>query len=104
MRMRQMMVRSIPSFVLFLAAFIESGLLSAPRPAHAGKPPLHVAAAADLMPVLPHLSRDFTKRSGIPVKISWGSTGEEAMAIRHRAPYDIFLAADSVHPGGLLRE
>ncbi|MDA8111607.1 MAG: molybdate ABC transporter substrate-binding protein [Nitrospiraceae bacterium] len=79
------------------------GVLVSPRPALAGKSPLHVAAAADLMPVLPHLSRAFTKKSGIPVKISWGATGEEALAIRHRAPYDLFLAADSVHPRELAR-
>ena len=54
--------------------------------AHAEEAPLHIAAAADLMPVLPALARSFTKKTGIPVRISWGASGEEAQAIRHGAP------------------
>ena len=104
MRIHMKRVGSLSGLALVSAVLLLSGVLFLPRPALAGKAPLHVAAAADLMPVLPHLSRAFTKKSGIPVKISWGSTGEEALAIRHRAPYDLFLAATSrvsrVRPSG----
>ena len=103
MRIHMKRVGSLSGLALVSAVLLLSGVLFLPRPALAGKAPLHVAAAADLMPVLPHLSRAFTKKSGIPVKISWGSTGEESLAIRHRAPYDLFLAADSVHPAGLAK-
>ncbi len=103
MRAHSQRAGSLYGLSLVSAALLMSGFLLVPRPALAGKSPLHVAAAADLMPVLPQLSRAFTKKSGIPVKISWGSTGEEALAIRHRAPYDLFLAADSVYPGRLAR-
>ena len=94
---------------LVCAALGMVAVLKSPAGAEAGKAPLHVAAAADLMPVLPTLVRDFTKTTGIPVRISWGASGEEAQAIRHRAPYDLFLAADRSYPerlaaGGYLRK
>lgn len=86
-----------------------AAVLMSPAGAKAEKAPLHVAAAADLMPVLPALVRDFTRKTGIPVRISWGASGEEAQAIRHRAPYDLFLSADRSFPerlaaGGYLRK
>ncbi|MDA8028896.1 MAG: molybdate ABC transporter substrate-binding protein [Nitrospiraceae bacterium] len=93
-----------------LCAGLGAGaLLMSPAGAQAEKAPLHVAAAADLMPVLPTLVRNFTKKTGIPVRISWGASGEEAQAIRHRAPYDLFLSADRSFPerlaaGGYLRK
>ena len=71
--------------------------------AHAEEAPLHIAAAADLMPVLPALARSFTKKTGIPVRISWGASGEEAQAIRHGAPYDLFMAADRSFPDKLAK-
>ncbi len=69
-----------------------------PAPVHAAPSPLRVAAAADLMPVLPTLLKRFTRETGIPVRVSWGSSGEEAVAIRHGAPYDLFLSADGAYP------
>ena len=86
---------------LLCAVFGASALLASPAGAGAATAPLHVAAAADLMPVLPSLVRSFTEKTGIPVRISWGTSGEEAQAIRHRAPYDLFLAADRSFPEGL---
>lgn len=86
------------------ALLLLSGILLAPRQALAEPPSLQVAAAADLMPVLPPLSRAFMKKTGIKVKISWGPTGEKALAIRHGAPFDLFLAADSATPERLARE
>ena len=74
------------------------GVLCGTVRVHAASPPLRVAAAADLMPVLPSLLKRFTRQTGIPVLVSWGSSGEEAVAIRHGAPYDLFLSADSVYP------
>lgn len=74
------------------------------KEATAGTAPLHVAAAADLMGVLPPLVRQFEQISKIPVRLSWGSTGEESLSIRHGAPYDFFMAADSRTPASLARD
>ena len=83
--------RAVRLVILFLVFF-------GPAPAHAAPSPLRVAAAADLMPVLPSLLKRFTRETGIPVLVSWGASGEEAVAIRHGAPYDLFLSADSAYP------
>jgi molybdate transport system substrate-binding protein len=56
------------------------------------------------MPVLPSLARSFTRKTGIPVRISWGASGEEAQAIRHGAPYDLFMAADRSFPERLAKK
>ncbi len=104
MRVRPWSSPIFRGLALIFAVIIQFGFSSVPRAAFAGEKPLHVAAAADLIPVLPHLARAFTKQSGVPVRISWGSTGEEALAIRHRAPFDLFLAADSVTPKKLSRD
>ncbi len=89
--------------LLIRTALVLALTLMASQGAQAKESPLHIAAAADLMPVLPNLARSFTKKTGIPVRISWGASGEEAQAIRHGAPYDLFLAADRSFPGKLAK-
>lgn len=86
---------------VFALLIFVSVMLCGPIRAHATPVPLRVAAAADLMPVLPPLLKRFTRQTGIPVLVSWGSSGEEAVAIRHGAPYDLFLSADSAYPESL---
>ncbi len=104
MRVHSNSAVSVCGVALAVGALLLPGLPSGPGMALARDRTLHVAAAADLMPVLPHLAKAFTKRSGTPVRISWGATGEEALAIRHHAPYDLFLAADAATPERLGRE
>jgi molybdate transport system substrate-binding protein len=65
---------------------------------------LRITAAADLMPVLPALIREFTKKTHVAVRVSYGSSGEAAIAIRHRAPFDLFLSADAAFPEKLSRQ
>ncbi len=90
---------------LIVGAALFQTLVAGGTPvAQAEEAPLHIAAAADLMPVLPDLARSFTKKTGIPVRISWGASGEEAQAIRHGAPYDLFMAADRSFPDRLARK
>jgi len=84
-----------------LLAILLSG--SGPGVAMAAPPVLHVAAAADLIPVLPTLLKKFTAETHIPVRVSYGASGEEALAIRHHAPYDLFLAADALYPDRLAK-
>jgi molybdate transport system substrate-binding protein len=59
---------------------------------------LHVAAAADLQPVLPAMARSFEKANNVRVEISFGASGTLTMQINGGAPFDVFLAADMGFP------
>lgn len=62
------------------------------------KKELHVAAAADLQPVLPVLANRYEKETGIKLIISYGSSGNLTTQILSGAPMDLFLGADFVFP------
>lgn len=59
---------------------------------------LHVAAAADLQPVMPVLASAYEHATGIKLVVSYGSSATLATQILNGAPMDIFLAADFVFP------
>jgi molybdate transport system substrate-binding protein len=59
---------------------------------------LHVAAAADLQPVLPVLAERYEKATGTKIVASYGSSSTLATQILNGAPVDLFLAADFVFP------
>lgn len=59
---------------------------------------IRVAAAADLMPVMPKLAAEYEKQSGVHLIASFGSSATLTEQIRSGAPFDVFLSADSVHP------
>lgn len=61
-------------------------------------PPLRVAAAADLEPVLPALLAQFQAKTGIRAEASYQSSGTLAAQILNGAPFDLFLAADLSFP------
>lgn len=63
-----------------------------------GQKELHVAAAADLEPVLPLLAAEYEKATGVKLKISYGSSATLTTQILNGAPMDLFLAADFVFP------
>jgi len=56
--------------------------------------PLLVLAASDLVPAFRELAPIFEDRTGTPVDLVFGSTGNLAAQIRHGAPADLFFAAD----------
>lgn len=58
------------------------------------EPKLLVAAAADLVKVLPEIGAEFKKRSGQAVVFSFGASGILAQQIGSGAPFDAFLSAD----------
>jgi molybdate transport system substrate-binding protein len=59
---------------------------------------LHVAAAADLQPVLPVLAAEYEKATGVKLVASYGSSSTLATQILNGAPMDLFLGADFVFP------
>lgn len=63
-----------------------------------GQKQLHVAAAADLEPVMPVLAKAYEHATGIKLVVSYGSSATLATQILNGAPMDIFLAADFVFP------
>ena len=63
---------------------------------------LHVAAAADLQPVLPTLAQAYEHATGIKIVASFGSTATLTQQLLNGDPQDVFLAADFVHPEQLV--
>lgn len=70
---------------------------------------LHVAAAADLQPVLPTLASAYERSTGVKIVSSFGSSATLAQQLINGDPQDVFLSADSAHAeqiiaAGLARE
>lgn len=81
---------------VLLALVILSGFFGA-KTVQAQKE-LHVAAAADLQPVMPVLAAAYEHATGIKLVVSYGSSATLTTQILNGAPMDIFLAADFVFP------
>ena len=65
-------------------------------------PELLVAAAADLNPALQDIARQFEKKTGVRVKLSFGASGSLTQQIQNGAPYDLFFSADMEYPRQLI--
>jgi molybdate transport system substrate-binding protein len=63
---------------------------------------LHIAAAADLQPVMPALAEAYEHATGIKVVASFGSSATLAEQLANGDPQDVFLSADFVHPEDLV--
>lgn len=59
---------------------------------------LTVAAAADIRPALDEIAPQFEKRSGVQVRVSYGSSGNFFQQIQNGAPFDVFLSANVDYP------
>jgi len=57
-----------------------------------------VAAAADLNYALRDIADRFTKKTGTPVKLSFGSSGNLFSQVQYGAPFDVFFSADAEYP------
>ena len=77
-----------------LAAFALGLLLTAP----VGGAGVYVACAANFRSTLAVLGANFNATSGHELIISSAATGVLYQQILHGAPFQVFLAADSVHP------
>lgn len=60
-----------------------------------------VAASANLNEVLPELTNQFTRDTGIGVVSSFGATADLARQIENGAPFDVFASADTLHMDNL---
>lgn len=60
--------------------------------------PLRIAVASNFTPVLKTLLVDFEKQTNIPTQVISGASGAMFLQIKHGAPFDIFLSADSQRP------
>lgn len=77
--------------MLFLSA-------SPAAPRAQSPPPILVAAAADLEPLLPTLLTSYERQSGEHVEASFASSATLATQIENGAPFDVFLSADMALP------
>lgn len=60
---------------------------------------LRIAAAADLQAVIPELRTAFGQdHPGIPVEVSFGSSGSLFAQLKNGAPFDVFMSADADYP------
>lgn len=83
------------------AALVFS-LAVAAAPAKAGE--TLVAVAANFAATAEEIGELFTEATGHTVMYSFGATGQLYTQITHGAPFDVFLAADDVHPARLEAE
>ncbi|HUD54531.1 MAG TPA: molybdate ABC transporter substrate-binding protein [Terracidiphilus sp.] len=64
--------------------------------------PLHVAAAADLEPVLPPILEQFREATGIHAEATYQASAVLTTQIQNGAPFDLFLSADLSYPKRLI--
>ena len=68
------------------------------------RPPVRIAAAADLQPVLPELLVSYEHQSGVRVEASFASSATLATQIENGAPFDVFLSADMGLPERIVHD
>lgn len=66
------------------------------------QPPLRIAAAADLEPVLPPLLAQFEQATGIRTVATFQASAVLTTQIENGAPFDLFLSADMAYPKQLI--
>jgi molybdate transport system substrate-binding protein len=101
----------IPSRLTFILILTFAASLSlscsrgsAPGNNQANSQEITVAAAANLTDAFAELGKEFTARTGVRVRLSFGATADLARQIENGAPFDVFAAADVEHVDKLSRE
>lgn len=65
---------------------------------------LRIAVAANFTPVLKKLIPDFYQQTNIKTQLISGASGAIFLQLKHGAPFDVFLSADSRRPEQLERD
>ena len=90
---------------LLLAAAIALGVAScSSSDSLKDQPELIVAAAANLTNVSSEIGERFTGKSGVRVIFTFGATADLAKQIENGAPFDVFIAADTINIERLQRQ
>lgn len=82
------------SWWLLIGTILPWLLAACAAGAPAARPPLLVAAAANVQPALRELAAGYEAATGQPVTLAVGSTGQLVQQIASGAPADVFFAAD----------
>ncbi len=85
-------------FILRAVSLLITTNSQALQNTNTSKTPLRIAVSANFTPVLKVLLSDFTLQTGIKTQLISGASGAMFLQIKHGAPFDIFLSADSVRP------
>jgi molybdate transport system substrate-binding protein len=80
---------------LSVAVFLSQSCMAAFAQSH---PPVRVAAAADLEPLLPAVLANYEHETGQHVEASFASSATLATQIENGAPFDVFMAANMAFP------
>jgi molybdate transport system substrate-binding protein len=75
-------------------------LLAISAPSQAAEP-LRIAVAANLLPVMERIARDYQQQTGAQVQLAGGSSGAFFEQIQRGAPFDLFYSADAERPDRL---
>ena len=90
---------------LLLVVTITLGLVScSSSDSPKDQPALIVAAAANLTNVSAEIGQRFTDKTGIRVIFTFGATADLAKQIENGAPFDVFVAADTINVERLQRQ
>lgn len=95
--------RSAPVQILAVLALLLAMGCSAPNTEEV---PTHVATlavASNFRPAMENLKAEFEQETGYTLSVSYGATGQFFVQIQSDAPFDIFLAADTLRPSLLQR-
>ena len=63
-----------------------------------------IAAASDLKFALEDITQQFTKDTGLSLKLSFGSSGNFSRQISQGAPFELFMAADEQYVFDLAKQ
>jgi molybdate transport system substrate-binding protein len=99
MKMKTLNRTVLPLFLLISAMMF--GFLN--TPATAAEVPV-IAAASDLKFALEDIARQFTKKTGRTIKLSFGSSGNFFRQISQKAPFELFMSADEQYVFDLAKQ
>lgn len=96
MRLLRLYPQLFISSLLLISSLLCISISVASNTPHAK--PLRIAVAANFTPVLKALLPEFHQQTNIQTQIISGASGALFLQIKHGAPFDIFISADSIRP------